>query len=101
MSAKKKTSSVSVWIFAALALLWGGEVLFFCERVASAEEERDRLAAAEREKAEERERLRREAECLREYTHRLLKDGEFVEREARETLGRAVEGEVIIRAEEN
>ncbi len=97
----KKSSSLSVWIFAALALLWGGEVLFFYNRVASAEEERDRLALLEREKAETRERLRRDAGQLREYTHRLLKGGELVEREARETLGWASEGEIVIRAEEN
>ena len=98
---RKKSSSVSVFVFAALALLWGGEVLFFYDRVASAEEERDRLAALERERAEERDRLAREAERLRKYTNKLLKGGEFVEREARETLGGAVEGEIVIRAEEN
>ncbi len=97
----KKSSSLSVWIFAALALLWGVEVLFFYNRVASAEEERDRLALSEQEKSELRERLRREAGRLREYTNRLLSDGEFVEREARETLGWASEGEIVIRAEEN
>ncbi|MGN0860906.1 MAG: hypothetical protein ACI4P3_03325 [Candidatus Spyradosoma sp.] len=98
---RKKSSSLSVVVFAALALLWGVEVLFFYDRVASAEEERDRLASLERERAEERDRLSREAERLRKYTNKLLKGGEFVEREARETLGGAVEGEIVIRAEEN
>lgn len=97
MSPKKKNSSVSVIIFAALAVFWGVEILFFYESLDSAKEERDRLIAREQEKVAERECLARRAMELREYTDKMLKDSEFIGKEAREITGGAVEGEIVVR----
>ena len=101
MSAKKKSGSLSVIIFAALAIFWGVEVLFFYDNLDSAMEERDRLVAQEQEKAEEKARLERRVQELRAYTDKMLKDRGFIEKEAREIIGGAVEGEVVIRPEES
>lgn len=98
---RKKPSSLPIIIFSILAVTWAVTVVIFYESLSAAEEERDRLAAIEAEKTEELERLRREAEHLRTYTDKMLKDSEFVQQEARERLGLAVEGEVVIRAEGN
>ena len=100
MSQKKKNSSVSIIVFAVLAVLWGVEIIFFYESLDRAQEERDRLIEQERAKAEERAQFERRAEELREYTDRMIKDPEFVGTEAREITGGAVEGEVVIRPEE-
>ncbi|MBQ8445781.1 MAG: hypothetical protein IJX22_05300 [Opitutales bacterium] len=100
MLSKKKTGSVPVVVFAVLAVLWGAEVLFFYETLDSATEERDRLIALEEEKAAEREELERRVQELQHYTDIMLKDADFIEKEAREITGGAVEGEIIIRPEE-
>ena len=100
---KKKSDALVVPLFCVLALGWAAMVFFFSEKLAAAEEERDRLVEQEKEKSVELEKLRREAARLREYTDRLLKDPEFVERfverEARERIGVGGAGEIVIRAE--
>lgn len=101
MSSKKKTGSVPVVVFTVLAVLWGAEVLFFYETLDSATEERDRLVALEEEKAAERELLERRVQELQHYTDIMLKDTDFIEKEAREITGGAVNGEIIIRPEES
>ncbi|MBE6400450.1 MAG: hypothetical protein E7037_00220 [Verrucomicrobia bacterium] len=93
----KKNNTVSVVVFAVLAVLWGVEIIFFYESLDRAQEERDRLVEQERVKAEERAQFERRAEELREYTDRMIKDPDFVGAEAREITGGAVEGEVVIR----
>lgn len=98
---KKKSSSLPVIVFSILAVVWAIMVVVFYESLSAAEEERDRLAALEAEKSEELAKLKREVEHLRTYTDKMLKDSEFVQQEARERLGVAVEGEVVIRAEGN
>ncbi len=100
MLLKKKSGSLPVIIFAVLAVLWGVEVLFFYDSLDAAKEERDRLIVLEREKAEEKARLERRAQELREYTGKMLKDREFIEKEAREITGGVVPGEIVIRPEE-
>lgn len=99
--AKKKSSSVSVVVFGVLAVLWAAEVVFFYESLERAKDERDYMTALEAEKAEKLAELKSEAAHLQKYTHKLINDPEFVEQEARERLGGAVEGEVVIRAEGN
>ena len=96
---KKKSDALVVPLFGVLAGGGAAMVFVFAEKRAGGEEGRDRLVEQEKEKSVELEKLRREAARLREYTDRLLKDPEFVEREARERIGVGGAGEIVIRAE--
>lgn len=95
----KKNGSAPVILFGVLCLVWAVEFFFFCESLSRAEDERDRLIAQEKETSEECARLKREADVLQEYTSRMASDTEFVQQSAREILGVAQSGEIIIRAE--
>lgn len=100
MPPKKRFGSLPVVVFAALSVLWGVEVLFFYDILDSATEERDRLVAREQEKVAEKERLERRFRELDDYTTKMIRDSEFVGKEAREILGGAEAGEIVIRPEE-
>lgn len=99
MIPKKKSGLAPVVVFGVLCVVWGFEVFFFNESLTRAEEERDRLSAQAKEKTVEYAMLKREAEQLREYTHKMTSDPEFIALEARRRLGVAGEGEIVIRAE--
>lgn len=95
----KKNGSAPVILFGVLCFAWAVEFFFFSESLSRAEDERDRLVAREKETSEECARLKRKAGELQEYKRRMTGEPEFVQQSAREILGAAQSGEIIIRAE--
>jgi len=96
--AKKKTD-YTLLVFGVFAALWVILVVLLSGSIEESEEELVRLETQEKEKNAEKERLNLEVRHLRDYTDKMLNDGDFIADEARGRLGLAEEGEVVVRPE--
>lgn len=95
--AKKKAADYMVLFFVVFAVVWVVIVVVFSGSIEESEAELERLSALKEEKNAEKEQLSLESKHLRDYTDKMLNDGDFIADEARGRLGLAEEGEVVVR----
>jgi len=95
----KKKIDYTLLVFGIFATLWVILVVLLSGSIEESEEELVRLETLENEKNAEKARLDLEVRHLRDYTNKMLNDGEFIADEARGRLGLAEEGEVVVRPE--
>lgn len=94
---KPRISSV---IFCVCVVLLVLEILLFYGKISDAREECEAMKKIAAEQTVKLKALEDEAEYLKSYINRMLKDPEFADMEMRRRLGYTQEGEVIIREAE-
>lgn len=90
-------SRVPLVIFCSCVVVLALEAFLFYGKISDAREERDAMEKIAEQQSEKLKALEQEAEHLRIYIDRMLKDPEFAEMEVRRRLGYTQDGEVIIR----
>lgn len=92
-------SGTPLIIFCVCVILLAAETILFYGKISDAREEREAMEKIAKEREEKLRTLEDEAEYLKKYINRMLKDPEFAEMEVRRRLGYTRDGELIIREE--
>lgn len=90
-------SGTPLIIFCICVILLALETVLFYGKISEAREEREAMKKIAQEQEVKLEALENEAEYLKMYINRMLKDPDFADMEMRRRLGYTQEGEVIIR----